>query len=328
MNLLIFFEKLFKTRRKTPEPAFLRDILKVDKENLSPDVPGVEELLQSLTVYDRIDDKDADRIFRNILQSERRGRQRKVRNMVSAGVAAVMVSLTVASLVFLFLQSKQITEHTSFGEVKTILLPDGSTAVLNGNSSISYRNDWGSQHPRKVKAVGEIFFSVIHTKNHQQFIVEATPEFSAVVLGTQFNFINRKGKTELVLSDGKVRVNIRENGLVKKIIMKPGDKVSFQKDKHQIRQATVDPEAQSSWKKARWTLDNSSLADVVTRMEETYGVKIQVKDPELLKLRLWGSLPSNNLKVLLKGIEVSFSLEISRSKDQIIISKSLTQQTE
>lgn len=327
MKSLKHFNFFLKNKKRTSNVELFNDALKTSKSNRI-EIPEVETLLQSLTVYDRITEKDADRIFENILQSENGQSQRKYSSIAVVGVSAAIVAIVSASVVFLLLRYNQITERTSYGEVKTVVLPDGSTAVLNGNSSISYKNDWGVNLPRKIKAEGEIFFSVVHTKNHQQFIVEATPQFSAVVLGTKFNFINRKGKTEVVLSDGKVRLNIHENGQVKKILMKPGDKVSFQNERQLLRTATVDPEAQSSWKNSRWTLDNSALAEVVARIEETYGVKIKVNDPELLKLRLWGSLPSNNLKTLIKGIEVSFSLEIRQSKDQIIISRPRTQQTE
>ena len=67
-------------------------------------------------------------------------------------VAAAVIA--VAALSFWMMNRnatpKALSFATSFGEVKTITLPDQSQVTLNGNSSISYAADWKKNTAREV----------------------------------------------------------------------------------------------------------------------------------------------------------------------------------
>jgi len=311
--------KFFENRCTSAET---QELITHIKEGNSSDMPDLEESFFSLPDYHPISDTDADRIFKSIVKKKEWINGAKSKKNLFLKITAIFILLLASSIFTLLFQNSEITEISSFGEIRNITFPDGSSVTLNGNSSITYQEKWDDEQPRIVKMEGEGFFSVTHTKNHQPFLVQTSNGFSVEVLGTKFNFIHRRGKAEVVLAEGKVRVNIRKNGLLEQIAMKPGDEVLYEEKSHSVVRHQVTPEIKSSWRNARISLDDSSLAEVIVRIEETFGVKVELINPELSQLKLWGTVPSENLASMLKGIEASFDLTIQQNGKIITISKS------
>ncbi len=317
------FHKFLRNECSAPEIEQIISYIKMKGKD--EDFPTVEEVLLAPLTHQLISEADADKIFSNILSKEKTptiGIWPIERSFYGRVAASIIFLLTIASLVFLLFRSQEIKHRTAFGEVKTIQLPDGSTVVLNGNSVITYPSSWKGESKRRVKIEGEAFFSVIHTKDNQRFIVQTNDEFSVEVLGTKFNVLHRRGRAEVVLNEGKVKVNIRKSDSLQHITMKPGESVSYEEGTRAIERIKVIPEDQSSWRNSKLVLDNSSMAEVILRIEETYGVQVKVTDKEVLNLKLWGTVPCNSLTNLLKGIEASFDLRIEQKGNVITITKS------
>ncbi|MBL4745355.1 MAG: FecR domain-containing protein [Flavobacteriaceae bacterium] len=95
--------------------------------------------------------------------------------------------------------------------------PDGSTAFLNKNSSITYTETF---EKRSVKQTGEVFYSV--KKGAVPFVI--TTEMGEVrVLGTEFNVKANKDGLEVEVEKGSVELRVHK--LVKKI--KKGQRALF-----------------------------------------------------------------------------------------------------
>lgn len=315
------FEKFLNNECSAVEIQQLVDHIK--NNGTSSDLPTVEDVLASTPVYHAMNENSANRIADSIVANDLEGGKtvwgRRSYLKVAASIVFLLCSI---SLLFLYFQGKEIIHHTEYGEVRNVILPDGSTVVLNGNSNLSYNSNWDENKARIVKIEGEAFFSVIHTQDHQPFIVYTNHEFSVEVLGTKFNVMHRRGKAEVVLNEGKVKINVRKDRIIERIMMEPGQAVSYEEKSHELLKGQVIPENKSAWKNSKLVLDNNSLAEVILRIEETYGVKVKLNEPELLSLKLWGTVPCNNLDNLLEGIETLFSLEIVKSDNTIIITKS------
>ncbi len=67
------------------------------------------------------------------------------------------------------------------------------------------------------------FFHVSKTPTKARFIVH-TERFDVEVTGTQFNVMNRAGKTNVMLTEGSVTLKMQDG---KEIYMKPGDFVEI-----------------------------------------------------------------------------------------------------
>ena len=129
--------------------------------------------------------------------------------------------LTVAALVLcvvgggLLWWGQPASVTTAAGERTVVTLPDGSTAELNGATTIEYARGfssllWTDASVRHVRLEGEAFFEVV--EGERPFRVE-TPNARVEVLGTAFNVRARsqggRSETEVAVASGRVRVAAR-----------------------------------------------------------------------------------------------------------------------
>lgn len=235
-------------------------------------------------------------------------------------IAAVLAGIIVLAFAYWLLANKNlVVEQTAFGETKNITLPDGSTVVMNGNSSLTYKASWESGKPREVWLEGEAFFSIVHTADNQRFFVNTSDQFNIEVLGTTFNVLKRQGKTKVTLNTGKVRLNMKEAKEAQLVVMKPGELVEFDDASSRYTRKNVNPEAYSSWKSRKMVFEQTSLADIILLLEETYGLSVEVKDESLLKLNFNGTVPNDNVDILLEGLSELFDLQITKTNNQVKI---------
>lgn len=231
--------------------------------------------------------------------------------------AAAVVVLSLAGMYWYQLPKKQHTE-TAFGETRKVILSDQSEVTLNGNSQLSFKDHWGNDQTREVWVEGEAFFKVAHTASHQRFVVHLPNNVNVEVLGTEFNVYSRKAKTRVVLNTGKIRLTVQEDN-DNALVMKPGDLFESDIDSKRRLVQRVNTDAYSSWRNSVMTFDNTSLAEIVQKLEETYGLEVTVADPALLEQRFSGTIPTKNIETLLVGLERLFDLKITKVQDKITI---------
>ena len=95
--------------------------------------------------------------------------------------------------------------QTTAGGKQSLVLPDGSTVVLNTNSTLTLSTSFGSTN-RTVQLIGEAFFDIKHDPATPFFVT--TPKFTVKVHGTAFNVRAFKGsrQVEAALIRGSVEV--------------------------------------------------------------------------------------------------------------------------
>ncbi len=189
-------------------------------------------------------------------------------------IAASLVLMCSAVLLFFKLsvnnKAAMITVTAKKGNLKTIILPDGSTVWLNSGSTIKFPERFGKT--REIQLVnGEAYFDVKHD-NTSPFIVHYG-RLHAQVLGTAFNvkFYKNISDIRLTVTRGCVAVgNKTENfGLLthdKEMVY------DQEKATHHIR--TIDAEKVAAWKSCEINLYCVSFSELVMRLENTYGVHV------------------------------------------------------
>ena len=89
-------------------------------------------------------------------------------------------------------------------EHRKITLPDGSTVVLNNNSTLSVTSDF-NKTIREVHIEGEGYFDIVHDTKKPFIVISG--EVKTTVLGTAFNVkAYRDSKVEVTVTRGKVSV--------------------------------------------------------------------------------------------------------------------------
>ncbi|GGD45746.1 anti-sigma factor [Emticicia aquatilis] len=216
---------------------------------------------------------------------------------------------------------KYQTFKTDFGETKSFQLPDGSSVTLNANSSLKIPR-WGfGEDSRIVLLEGEASFSVKHTQNHQKFIVQTAKSFDVEVLGTEFTVFARERGSKVVLSKGKVRLNLQVGDSTQKILMKPGDLITIDNRNIAKKETTTQPEIHEAWRGHRYIFEQTSLQEITYLLSENYGVNVEVTNKELLGLTVSGTFTANNLDEFLELIQGVLDLQITHKENTIFITQ-------
>ena len=242
------------------------------------------------------------------------GLQRKLRLWYK--VAALFIGVSLISLLGYkyLLTGNDIIRSTQFGETARILLPDGSSVILNGNSSIEYSGKWGDTEARQVELKGEAFFAIKHTTNHQKFIVKTADTIQVEVLGTEFYVSERKRKTQVVLVSGKIRLDMR-GGHTKmvSVMMKPGETVDIMAKSNIIHKHKVDAAVITSWTGNKLVFDNTSVRDICNQLKDTYGYQVTVTDQKIMDQHITGSVPNENIELVLEGLEAILNVKFTKT---------------
>lgn len=235
-------------------------------------------------------------------------------------IAASLILISSIVLILFIAKKEQVQFITKYGQTLKIVLPDSSTVYLNGNSKLSYINNWDNNSDREVKVDGEAYFSVKHTKSNQKFFVRMADNLSVEVLGTEFNITKRGKNTQVVLSSGKIDFhmdNLKKGNDV--VQMKPGDLIEYQNNSKSYIKQEVDPTNYSSWKSNRIIFDKTKIIDVLQNLQYTYGLKVKIEDEKMLNERVSGSAPTNNIKSLVHALSETFNVKFVLKGDSILL---------
>lgn len=286
-----------------------------------PDVDGEWENVQS-DIVER--DRPARFYRRHQVPS------RDVWSLVWKAAAVVLVAAFSGLALYLYqdpqTQSRHIAVHTvetGYGEKKTINLSDGSTIILGPGSSLSYKENWLSKPAKKVELEGEAFFSIVAepVKHRPKFVVQ-TEDGSAAVWGTRFVVATYdEAGTRVVLEEGEVRIRLAEAGSGKKarLTMHPGEMARFTKHTPRIAVKKVNPKVYTSWTSNRLLFDNTPLSELVNRIKRTYGMNVQVQDPDMLDMKLSGGVDFRSLDALIAAASEVMQISITRADNTVII---------
>lgn len=235
------------------------------------------------------------------------------------GIAAAVL-ITVIGLVYYWSGNDPWKEyHTAFGETSAIELPDGSSVVLNANSSLTIHNEWNAFAAREISIDGEAFFDVKHTLNNQPFKVHTTDGITVEVLGTSFDIYNRINSTKVILNTGQIRLNLPSEKSSEQIVMRPGEMIEYSEKKYNKKE--VNPKLYTAWTSNKIILDHTTLEEMVRMLRDTYGLEVRA-DSALLRQTVSGSMPLGNAEVLLDQMSKAFQFNIVKNGNVITISES------
>jgi transmembrane sensor len=232
-------------------------------------------------------------------------------------VAASLILLVCASLYFYSDYFFYNVYSTSYGMTQSILLEDGSEVTLNANSVLKVPRDLVNAETRQVWLTGEAFFSVAKRPNKVKFIV-STNNLNVEVLGTKFNVNSRRNNTEVVLDEGSVKLTALNNNRTQSAVMRPGEYASLSETDTTFTKMLVKPASYSAWKMNRLVFEDTPLKVIAEKIEDYYGIEVRIDNEQLQSRQLTGTLPNNDLGVVLKSLSVSYNLEIVRKDDYII----------
>jgi transmembrane sensor len=263
------------------------------------------------------------------LQENREVKPKVFRLNTFLRVAAMFLLISSVGVAFWLVKYNNQNEiATGFGELRTVTLPDNSVVILNGNSKLTYSNNWDKKS-REVWISGEGFFNVKHLnkdprhiKTTERFIVHCN-DVNIEVLGTSFNVRNRHNKTNVGLVSGKIRLEYKDPASANShlLVMKPGDYVEYS-NKHVTTQKKLPiPEKLTEWTNHQLVFNNATLAQIGEVMTDDYGYRIDYADSAVANLKIEGEISVSNVDELLETISTTLPVKIKQEDKNINIQK-------
>jgi transmembrane sensor len=199
---------------------------------------------------------------------------------------------------------------SSGGNTLTQLLPDGSTAILNKQSSLAFVGGFFNK-TRDVKLKGEAFFKVSADKS-KPFIISVN-DVRVTVVGTAFN----------VKSDGKEVIVIVESGIVKvnnqkdSVRLTAGEKVELLQNQAHLSKGENQGKLYNYYYSNELVCDGTPLSDLVPVLNEKFRSNIVIVNPALKVLPISTTFKNESLKEILNVIAETFKIKVEYGQDVI-----------
>ncbi len=230
--------------------------------------------------------------------------------------AAVVVGLLVAVL-FTYNDLNSEVVYTTDNS-KNVVLPDGSTIILNNDAIISYNNSLIMGFQRRVKIIeGSAYFSIAKQQG-ENFVVN-TENYDIEVFGTKFNVSNDDDITTVTLDEGKVRLCEYSAVGIDNITMLPGDEVSYGVHMPQPVLCKVNSNVSKYWMKSRLEFDQYSIEDLKEIFKKYYNKELILDGTDIQMSKVGGSAPTDDVELIVKALSKIFKRELIIRKDSIIL---------
>lgn len=188
--------------------------------------------------------------------------------------------------------------YAGSGEMKEVILPDGSSVHLNAKTRFKYEKDFSGK-TRQVYLEGEAFFKV--TRNPEKPFIIKTAQLQTKVLGTSFNIKAYPGteKEEVTVVTGKVNVQNPQSS----INLLPNQKVVYNLQNRQLSQINVsNAHDYLAWTEGRLVFEDASLTEIVEVLSRKYDVRIELGNVKMKKCMLNAQFKNEQLEKILEKL--------------------------
>lgn len=230
--------------------------------------------------------------------------------------ASIALLIGIGAWVWLASSPARQLYATEYGEWEEIQLPDGSIVKLNADSELSLADTWEEGTERKVWLKGEAYFEVQKMYETGTKFIVVVEGVSVEVLGTSFNVMNRGEKTEVFLEEGSIRLETAEE----EALMVPGDLIAYSSAAKQIvEKRTGVKDYNTTWKDGVLVFKEDTVAQIIRKIEEIYGVEFQIRDDSILNSSTTIRIPMDELDITLPILERTLGRNIQRQDDLLIV---------
>ena len=260
-------------------------------------------------------DFDADEAWKKV---QRKLIKTKTINWQPLRMAAGIVLLTAAGIFgYRFVKQEKIQTLTLSAQNKVVhdTLPDGSTAVLNKQSSIEFEYN-PREKTRKVKLKGEGFFEVKHEET-KPFVIQAD-EALVRDIGTAFNIKSYPDKdtVEVVVESGVVQFyTLSDPGMT----ISAGETGFYSKSTKTFSKLAKADTNVLAYKTRVFAFHATDLRSAIERINEVYDSKIKLANDIIANCQVTVTFRNNELDEIVEILAETMGLTIERTDQNEII---------
>lgn len=264
----------------------------------------------------------AERRLGRRLEQENQKKQEvfKLRSVLRYAAAIVGVMVLAAGLAYWFRNKAEelVVASAAHGQVREMLLPDGTKVWLNQSSVLKYPRAFEGKE-RHVYLDGEAYFEV--ARNHEKPFMVKSPAMDVRVLGTSFNIKCRPDNSfaETTLIEGEVEVKDKSDK--GRITLLPGQKAVLNRVTGRMQVKQVDPKMEIVWHNDLIPFEKSSIFQIAAALERFYGVKI-ILSPDVDSTNTYSGVlkKKDNIESVLNSLRNSIPFNYKKVDDNNILS--------
>ena len=246
-----------------------------------------------------------------------RKKRMKALTLMTRAAAVLFIPLAIYTVIDLMSDSK-VTEaqddiamterlyRVDNGVKGKVTLPDGTTVQLNSGSELLLSDSFSSE--RSVSLKGEGYFEV-KADTSNPFYIKTPKDVTIKVTGTTFNLCCYQEEQEVkLMKDSRTWYRMTEQ-----------EEVSILGE--EIITVTEVAEESTAWTTGSLMFEDTSMKEVISRMERWYGKKIVVNDPSIYESSFTGDFRSESIGQVLELLRITSGINYTVEEDKITLSK-------
>ncbi len=222
---------------------------------------------------------------------------------------------------------------TPVGGITSVPLRDGSNITLNTDSQVRVALTEAERHIELNQ--GEAFFEVARDPS-RPFVVQAGKK-RIIAVGTKFSVQRNGDAVEVVVTEGKVRVEDASRPVRGNVARAPGSAaprgatepvfltagaiaLADEAGVFVERKSLEEAETHLSWRNGVLMFRDLSLADAVAEFNRYNERKVVIADPAVGALKVEGNFRATNAEAFVRLLEDYFPVRVSTEQDRIVLS--------
>lgn len=230
------------------------------------------------------------------------------------GATAALLVLVIGLLSYTSLLVRWQADYiTATGERKNIVLPDGSTMLLNTASAVALDFDMGRREVRVLD--GEAWFDVVHDPAHPFRVTARYGE--AEVKGTSFSVRSEDGEDSVILERGRVDV-IHLPNRQNVVELHPGEMVEAKKNAlSSVRSA--DAERDLAWREGRLVFQAKPFGAAIRELARYYGGSVLTLNSRSAEVLVSGNYRLDDAETAIRSLADIVGAKLTRLPGGLII---------
>lgn len=202
--------------------------------------------------------------------------------------------------------------YTAAGELKTLSLPDGSKAEMNGDTAIALSYSPNERRVRLIK--GEAVFTV-SPDAQRPFVVEARGG-EAKALGTVYGVRENADRVAVTVIESHVVIAAAANSPTVRL---GADQRVHYRDGHLGAIESVDASSETAWRRRKLIFVDKPLGDVVDELNRYHTGIIRIVDGSIRSRRVSGVFETGDIAKVVDALEKSFGFSDTRLGNLVIL---------
>lgn len=196
---------------------------------------------------------------------------------------------------------------TSVGERRNVALPDGSTLVLDTDTSlmVSYRRSL-----RRIELSRGRIQADVAPDRERPFVV-ASGVGTVRAVGTVFQVEHRDGGTQVRLLEG--RVVVATQTAERALELRPLQQIGYGGDGKLGGAQSIDRGAAEAWTRGRLVFREKPLAELIVEVNRYSRDRLVLAKPELGEIRISGSFAADDRQALISALQRGWGLRAERT---------------